>query len=78
MDPGNDIQQAGTGPKCGNGEGLELSPYEHILSYYERLQAAYGWTIAQIDESELDVLLCQMVILSKKNSRQAYIEDVMG
>ncbi|WP_155851636.1 hypothetical protein [Anaerovibrio lipolyticus] len=55
-----------------------MSPYEHILSYYERLQSAYGWTISEIDESDLEVLLEQMVIITKKNYKPAYIEDVMG
>lgn len=55
-----------------------LSPYEHILNYYERLQSAYGWTVAEIDESEIDVLLGQMVVLAKKNLKPAFIEDVMG
>jgi len=48
------------------------------LNYYERLQSAYGWTISEIDESDLEVLLDQMVILSKRNHKQTYIEDVMG
>ena len=78
MDSAHDISEAGTGPKCRNGEGLALSPYEHILNYYERLQSAYGWTVAEIDESELDVLLGQMVVLAKKNLKPAFIEDVMG
>jgi hypothetical protein len=78
VDSGNDIYQAGKLPKWGNGGGIELSPYEHILNYYERLQSAYGWTISEIDESDLEVLLDQMVILSKRNHKQTYIEDVMG
>ncbi|WP_297570235.1 hypothetical protein [uncultured Anaerovibrio sp.] len=48
------------------------------MNYYERLQSAYGWTIREIDESDLEVLLDQMVILSKRNREQTYIEDVMG
>ena len=48
------------------------------MNYYERLQSTYGWTVAEIDESEIDVLLGQMVVLAKKNLKPAFIEDVMG
>jgi len=34
--------------------------------------------VAEIDESELDVLLGQMVVLAKKHLKPAFIEDVMG
>lgn len=58
----------------------QLSPYENLLSYYERLQSGYGWTVAAIDDTEINVLLTQMVILSKRENKknQKFIDDVMG
>lgn len=57
---------------------LRAFPHEHILNYYEKLQAVYGWTIHDIDETELEVLLSQLVLMARKNVRKTYIEDVMG
>lgn len=55
-----------------------MSPYEHILNYYEKLQSAYGWTVAEIDEADADILLRQLVVMAKRSEKKSYIEDVMG
>jgi len=70
---------AGFTKKRINGDDSELSPYENLLSYYERLQSGYGWTVAEIDNTDIDILLTQMVILSKKDNqqKQRFIDDIM-
>lgn len=43
------------------------------------LQQNYGWTVEQIDNTEINILLAQMVIMSKKNNKtnQVYIDDIL-
>lgn len=43
------------------------------------LQSNYGWTVNQIDDTEISILLAQMVITSKKNNKQkqVYIDDIL-
>lgn len=43
------------------------------------LQSNYGWTVNEIDNTEIDILLCQMVIMSKrdKKQQQIYIDDIL-
>ena len=43
------------------------------------LQQNYGWTVSQIDDTEISILLMQMVIMSKKNNKQnqVYIDDIL-
>lgn len=43
------------------------------------LQQNYGWTVSQIDDTEINILLMQMVIMSKKNNKQkqVYIDDIL-
>lgn len=81
MDSDSYFRQAeGFTKKRINGGGEELSPYENLMSYYERLQSGYHWTVAEIDNTEIDVLLIQMAILAKRDSKQntKFIDDVMG
>jgi hypothetical protein len=50
------------------------------LDYYQNLQQAYGWTIREIDETPLEVLLDQAAVMVKTSDvvpEQAYIEDVL-
>ena len=79
MDPVADLFQAGEAPKRDSGEGLSLSPYQNLLRYYERLQANYGWTMQEVDASDIAFLLEQLVVLSlvSRTGRQKYIDDVM-
>ena len=43
------------------------------------LQSNYGWTVSQIDDTEISILLTQMVIMSKKDKKQTqtYIDDIL-
>ena len=80
MVAGPDLCQAGKAPKRGNGgRDLNLSPYQNLLLYYERLQQAYGWTMWEVDAHEIDFLLDQLVVLSLSDSsrNQKYIDDVL-
>ena len=58
---------------------MNLSPYQNLLLYYERLQQSYGWTMQEVDEHDIDFLLDQLTVLSltdcKRNQR--YIDDVL-
>ena len=75
-----DLRQTGETPKRRNGDGaIDLSPYQNILLYYERLQQAYGWTMWEIDNHEIAYLLDQLVVvaLMDESKSQKYIDDVM-
>ena len=43
------------------------------------LQQNYGWTIQEIDDTEINILLMQMVIMAKKEKKQTqtYIDDIL-
>ena len=58
---------------------MNLSPYQNILLYYERLQQAYGWTMWEIDEHEISFLLDQLIVvdLMDGESHKKYIDDVL-
>ncbi len=62
-----------------SGDGEELSPLESLLNYYLTLQSNYGWTVSQIDDTEINILLMQMVIMAKKDKKQTqtYIDDIL-
>lgn len=48
---------------------------------YAKYQESYGWTIQEIDDTDMVILLDQLVVLSKKDrasdKKMAYIEDVL-
>lgn len=58
---------------------MTLSPYEHLLSLYAKYQDGYGWTIKEIDETDLSVLLDQLCVLDKveNGKNTAYIDDIV-
>ena len=58
---------------------VNLSPYQNILLYYERLQQAYGWTMWEIDDHEIGFLLDQLVVVALMDGEKSkkYIDDVM-
>ena len=58
---------------------MNLSPYQNLLLYYERLQHSYGWTMQEVDEHDIDFLLDQLMVLSLTNGHngQKYIDDVL-
>ena len=43
------------------------------------LQTNYGWTVNEIDDTEINILLAQMVIMAKKDKKQTqtYIDDIL-
>ena len=58
---------------------MNLSPYQNLLLYYERLQQSYGWTMQEGDEHDIDFLLDQLMVLSLTDGQngQKYIDDVL-
>ena len=58
---------------------MNLSPYQYLLLYYERLQQSYGWTMQEVDEHDIDFLLDQLMVLSLVDGHngQKYIDDVL-
>ena len=58
---------------------MNLSPYQNILLYYERLQQAYGWTMWEIDNHEISFLLDQLIVvdLMDGDAHKKYIDDVL-
>lgn len=58
---------------------MNLSPYQNILLYYERLQQAYGWTMWEIDNHEIAYLLDQLVVVALMDgeAHKKYIDDVL-
>lgn len=58
---------------------MNLSPYQNLLLYYERLQQSYGWTMQEVDEHDIDFLLDQLKVLSLMDCsrHQKYIDDVL-
>ena len=58
---------------------MNLSPYQNLLLYYERLQQSYGWTMQEVDEHDIDFLLDQLMVLSLVDGHngQKYIDDVL-
>ncbi len=58
---------------------MNLSPYQNLLLYYERLQQSYGWTMQEVDGHDIDFLLDQLTVLSLTDGRhsQKYIDDVL-
>ena len=58
---------------------MNLSPYQNLLLYYERLQQSYGWTMQEVDEHDIVFLLDQLTVLSLTDGshHQKYIDDVL-
>ena len=58
---------------------MNLSPYQNLLLYYERLQQSYGWTMQEVDGHDIDFLLDQLMVLSLTDGHngQKYIDDVL-
>ena len=79
MDPVPDVFQVGECPKRSSGEGLKLSPYQNLLRYYERLQESYGWTMQEVDATDIAFLLDQLCVIALVSAagKQKYIDDVM-
>lgn len=52
-----------------------------MLSWYCQYHEAYGWTVKEVDESDLSLLIDELVMLAKKNNpnakKRAYIENVL-
>ena len=58
---------------------MSLSPYQNLLLYYERLQQAYGWTMREVDDHDIDFLLDQLLVVSIADNGRGhkYIDDVL-
>ncbi len=58
---------------------MNLSPYQNLLLYYERLQQSYGWTMQEVDGHDIEFLLDQLIVLSLMDGsrHQKYIDDVL-
>ena len=77
-------ERRGRRKKRRDGEGINLSPYQQILSWYIRYHESYGWTVEQVDESDLATLLDEIIVLSiqqgadvKQERKHGYIENVL-
>ena len=80
MDSRPRLRETGQNPKRGGGDGrLSLSPLEWLANFYRQLQEAYHWTVREIDETEINILLLQIIVLDKIShvARRGYIEDVL-
>ena len=75
------LREAGQAPKRRNGDGrnISLSPLEWLANFYRQLQEAYHWTVREIDETEMEILILQVVVLDKieNATRRGYIEDIL-
>lgn len=47
------------------------------MVYYESLQSAYGWTVAEIDAMDAAFLLEQLAAKMKAETKAAFIEDIL-
>ena len=58
---------------------MSLSPLEWLVNFYRQLQEAYGWTVREIDETEIEIIILQVVVLDKIEyaPKIGYIEDIL-
>ena len=58
---------------------MTLSPFEWIIDFYRSLQESYHWTVRQIDETEICLILEQAIVYEKirNTPKRGYIEDVL-
>ncbi len=61
------------------GRVIDLSPYEQMLRLYAKYQEAYGWTVREIDETDMCFLLDQLCVLERieAGKEEAYIDDIL-
>ena len=50
-----------------------------MLRLYARYQEAYGWTVREIDETDMGFLLDQLCVLERieASKDEAYIDDIL-
>ena len=80
MDSRPCVREAGKAPKRGAGDGrLSLSPLEWLANFYRQLQEAYHWTVREIDETEIEIIMLQIVVLDKIDNapKRGFIEDIL-
>lgn len=58
---------------------MSLSPLEWLANFYRQLQEAYHWTVKEIDDTEIEIIMLQIVVMDKIEHapRQGFIEDVL-
>ena len=81
MDTQPRVREAGQAPKRGNGDrrNVSLSPLEWLANFYRQLQEAYHWTVREIDETEIEIIMLQVVVLDKIDNapKRGFIEDIL-
>ncbi len=52
---------------------------EWVANFYRQLQEAYHWTVREIDETEIEIIMLQVVVLDKIEHapKRGFIEDVL-
>ena len=50
-----------------------------MIYFYSKLVSAYNWTLKEIDEQDLEDVLCMLAVANKAENAPelAYIEDVL-
>ncbi len=58
---------------------MRLSPLEWLANFYRQLQEAYHWTVREIDETEMEIIMLQIVVQDKidRAPRLGYIEEIL-
>ena len=75
------LREAGQTPKRESGDRRQVSlyPLEWLANFYRQLQEAYHWTVREIDETEIEMVMLQVVVRDKIENapRRGFIEDVI-
>ena len=81
MDSFARVREAGRHPKRQRGDrrNVSLSPLEWLANFYRQLQEAYHWTVREIDETEIEIIMLQIVVLDKIDNapKRGFIEDIL-
>ena len=81
MDTQPRVREARQNPKRRGGDRrqVSLSPLEWLVNFYRQLQEAYHWTVREIDETEIEIIMLQIVVLDKIDNapKRGFIEDIL-
>lgn len=56
-----------------------MTAYENLLVFYARLQEKYGWTVGDVDDADMGMILDQLAAVARVDAPAAgavSIEDV--